>query len=120
MDLAIEGTFSGNLKQLTFEIYLANGPVASVGEGTANANLLIDGEVVHTATQTAFTPQAAGDIKKIVFSYTKLDKYFADQPGDVGAEEDPGSEARQESFDPSAAGHARVRRSGGAPPGVRR
>ena len=85
-DLAFEGTFSGNLKQITFELYLANGPAASVAEGLANANLLIDGEVVHTATQTAFTPAASGDIKKIVFSYTKLDKYFADQDGDGDTE----------------------------------
>jgi hypothetical protein len=81
-DLAFEGTYTGNLKQLTFEIYLANGPSASIGEGTANATLLIDGEAVHTATQTTFTPEAAGDIKKIVFSYTKLDKRFGLEDGD--------------------------------------
>jgi hypothetical protein len=81
-DLAFEGTFTGNLKTITFELYLANVPTASVPEGYANATLLIDGEPVHTATETTFTPTAAGDIKKIVFSYTKLETRFGQEDGD--------------------------------------
>ena len=89
-DLAFQGTFTGNLKALTFEIYLANGPSVSIGEGTANATLLIDGEAVHTATQTAFTPEPAGDIKKIVFSYTKLETRFGLEDGDGTIEREIG------------------------------
>jgi hypothetical protein len=85
-DLAFEGTFVGNLKTITFEIYLANLPQASVPELTANATLLVDGEPVHTATQTNFSPEAAGNIKKITFSYTRLDKRFATQDGDGDTE----------------------------------
>ena len=90
-DLAFDGTYTGNLKTITFEIYLANAPSASIPEGTANATLLIDGEPVHTATQTAFTPVAAGNVKKIVFSYTKLDSRF-------GLEEGEGTTERQIGF----------------------
>ena len=86
MDLAFEGTFTGNLKTITFEIYFANLPQATVPELTANATLLVDGEPVHTAAQTAFTPQAAGNLKKIVFSYTKMDTRFASQEGDGDTE----------------------------------
>ena len=81
-DLAFEGTYTGNLKTLTFEVYLQNLPVSSVPAVTANATLLIDGDPVHTATQTAFPPQAAGNIKKIVFSYTKMDTRFGLEDGD--------------------------------------
>lgn len=81
-DLAFEGTFTGNLTTMTFEIYFTNLPQASVPELLANATLLIDGEPVHTASQTNFSPQPAGDLKKLVFSYTKLEKRFATQDGD--------------------------------------
>lgn len=85
-DLVYQGTFVGNLKQITFELYLASPGSASVAEGTATANLLVDGAVVHTATQTVFAPQTSGNYKKIVFHYTKLDKLFADQDGDGDTE----------------------------------
>ena len=85
-DLAFEGTFAGNLRAMTFEIYFTNLPQATVPELLANATLLVDGEPVHTASQTTFAPEAAGNLKKLVFSYTKLDKRFATQDGDGDAE----------------------------------
>jgi hypothetical protein len=81
-DLVIQGTFMGNLKTITFEVYLANVQSATIAPGTADANLLIDGEPVHTATQTVFTQETAGNIKKMVFSYTKLDPRFGQEDGD--------------------------------------
>ena len=83
-DLAIGGTFTGNLKTLTIELYLAN--VSSFGaldQYMTDANLYIDGELIHTAAEFTFDTVAAGDaLDKFTFSYTKLDKLFATEDAD--------------------------------------
>lgn len=81
-DLAFTGTSTGNLKTVSIDMYFQNTPQASVPEYLANANLLIDGEVVHTATQFTFPVATEGDLKKLTYHYTRLDKRFATEDGD--------------------------------------
>lgn len=81
-DLAFQGTYTGNLTTVTLEIYYANGPQASVPEYLANTSLLVDGEAVGTATQITLSPTEAGNLKKLEFSFTRLERIFATEDGD--------------------------------------
>jgi hypothetical protein len=82
-DLAFTGTFTGNLQTITIDLYYANTPQATVPEYFANSKLFVDGSEVHTGTQLTFPPQPAGvAFERITYSYTKLEKLYANEDGD--------------------------------------
>jgi hypothetical protein len=90
-DLTFRGTFVGNLKTVTLEFHLAHASSFAASDGYFGiSSFWVDGTELHNSSFYTFPTVSTGgpgdSTDKITFSYTKLEKLFADQDGDGDTE----------------------------------